>query len=119
MPGRVPRGLEGWCDRTRRWSPLAVFGVAVWVLPTAPAPPARAITAEAVLTVALSHRLWGQVGGISVVVDRLYYVSSGFNTEQAYGAFLPIADGDPGLLRQPDLDRPGDRIRLVGQARHR
>lgn len=44
-------------------------------------------------TVALSHRLWTTSSAGAIMVDRLYYVSSGFNTEQAVGGFLPLQSG--------------------------
>lgn len=44
-------------------------------------------------TLALSHRLWTTTGAGAIMVDRLFYVSSGFNTEQAVGGFLPLQNG--------------------------
>lgn len=44
-------------------------------------------------TVALSHRVWTNAVGGALMVDRLYYVSCGFNTEQAIGGFLPVENG--------------------------
>jgi hypothetical protein len=48
---------------------------------------------DRVPTVALSHRVWASAGSASIMVDRLYYVSNGFNCEQAVGGFLPIDAG--------------------------
>ena len=44
-------------------------------------------------TLALSQRLWTTAGAGAIMVDRLFYVSSGFNTEQAVGGFLPLQNG--------------------------
>jgi hypothetical protein len=44
-------------------------------------------------TVALSHRLWANAPNAAIMVDRLFYVSTGFNTEQAVGGFLPFNAG--------------------------
>lgn len=44
-------------------------------------------------TVVLSHRMWTEVAGAAIMVDRLYYVSNGFNTEQALGGFVGVPEG--------------------------
>lgn len=44
-------------------------------------------------TVTLSHRVWSSESGTAMMVDRIYYVSTGFNTEQAIGGFIGISEG--------------------------
>jgi hypothetical protein len=44
-------------------------------------------------TVTLSHRIWSSESGTAMMVDRIYYVSTGFNTEQAIGGFIGISEG--------------------------
>ena len=70
-------------------------------------------------TLALSQRLWTTAGAGAIMVDRLFYVSSGFNTEQAVGGFLPLQERYDRLLHQPHLDGSGRRLRGRRQTRHR
>lgn len=44
-------------------------------------------------TFVLTHGIVAPLGGARAVVQRQYYVSSGYNAEQAVAAFLPVAEG--------------------------
>lgn len=44
-------------------------------------------------TIALAHSFQGTFGGILVIVQRHYYVSTGYNIEQAVAGFLPLQGG--------------------------
>lgn len=44
-------------------------------------------------TLALVHRFQATFDGIPVLVQRQYYVSAGYNAEQAIAGFLPLTDG--------------------------
>jgi len=49
--------------------------------------------AHGVPTVALTHSLFVPDGDAWVAVQRQYYVSTGYNSQQAVGAFLPVKGG--------------------------
>jgi len=49
--------------------------------------------AHGVPTVSLTHSLYVPDGDAWVAVQRQYYVSTGYNSEQALGAFLPVKGG--------------------------
>jgi hypothetical protein len=44
-------------------------------------------------TLALMHELTASYGAVRAVAQRQYYVSSGYNTEQAVAGFLPVQGG--------------------------
>ncbi len=44
-------------------------------------------------TIALTHSFQGTFGGILVIVQRQYYVSTGYNLEQALAGFVPLQGG--------------------------
>lgn len=48
---------------------------------------------DGVLTYVLSHNLVASSGNARAVVQRQYYVSTGYNAEQAIAAFLPVSAG--------------------------
>jgi hypothetical protein len=76
-------GALAWPARARAQSVDAVLEAMPWVV----------YNIDGVPTVALSHRVWASAGNASIMVDRLYYVSNGFNCEQAVGGFLPLDAG--------------------------
>ena len=67
-PGSKPQGTE----EAYRWSHLMAHGVP---------------------TVALMHSLYVPEGDAWVIAQRQFYVSSGYNAEQAIAAFLPMQKG--------------------------
>lgn len=50
-------------------------------------------TAHGADTIALVHRFQGTFDGTPIRVQRHYYVSTGYDVEQAIGGFLPLAQG--------------------------
>jgi hypothetical protein len=44
-------------------------------------------------TIALTHSFQGTFGGMLVIVQRQYYVSTGYNLEQAIAGFVPLQGG--------------------------
>jgi hypothetical protein len=51
------------------------------------------ISAHDVPTIVLTQTLWIPDGGAWIATQRQFYVSTGYNCEQAIAAFLPVAEG--------------------------
>jgi hypothetical protein len=50
-------------------------------------------------TFVLTHGIVAPLGEARVVVQRQYYVSTGYNAEQAVAAFLPVSEGTVVIYR--------------------
>ena len=69
--------------------------------------------------VILTHAMSLATGNAYAVCQRQFYVSGGYNVEQAVAGFLPVTGWHARRLPEPYLDGPDHRLRGLEQASHR